>query len=483
MGILKQYWEKLFSWRNKPSGSGGQPATDPEKLEREISAVSHENRTLADEVNQFRSDFEHAREEETRKIVDLEQVRQGMEAARNEDHRKLAELESLNSELEAAREADSNKILVLERRLAVIEAERQRAGERVKALEHSQAETTNQLERADEQIADLQASAVEQAEKFRSSLSAASKRLDTTDDHVSQLELRLKSERQDYLSTFQDLLGRFHKQDVRLNWTLTAAAFALLLGTAVGAVLIWDVQKNAKMLAGMSSDIKALMTTVNQSQTRQPAPQQVKPQPPVSATPPEPGAPVAVKPATGTATQTQTVPPAKDTASKSAYDPFGYFRSNALDGSGVTTRQGLKQFTRKEASSFFEENAKVDGVISLDSGAQYRVVKPGSGKTPSTSDKVVVSYVGTRLDGSVIDETYTEAGPATYSMGEVLPVWRDVLLQMEEGAEFELYVPAKHTTRRNVRKRGISGFQPHIYLIELIEVVKDDEADQTQPVN
>jgi hypothetical protein len=397
-----------------------------------------------------------------------------MEQARNEDHRKLAELEALNSALEAAREADSNKILELERRLAEIEGERRQTSERVKALEHSQAETTSQLERADEQIADLQASSVEQAEKFRASLSAAGKRLDETDDHVSQLEQRLKSERQDYLNTFQDLLGRLRKQDVRLNWTLTAAAFALLLGTAVGAVLIWDVQKNAKMLAGMSSDIKALMTTVNQSQSRLPAPQQVKPPPPVSATPPEPGPAVAVTPATGTATQTRPVPPTKATASKPGYNP--YLPSSA-------TRQGKKQFTRKEASSFFEENAKVDGMVSLESGAQYRVVKPGSGKTPSTSDKVVVSYVGTRLDGSVIGETYTEAGPATYGMGEVLPVWRDVLLQMEEGAEFELYVPAKHTTRRSVRKRGISGFQPHIYLIELIEVVKDDEADQTQPVN
>jgi FKBP-type peptidyl-prolyl cis-trans isomerase len=234
------------------------------------------------------------------------------------------------------------------------------------------------------------------------------------------------------------------------------------------------VQKNAKMLAGMSSDIKALMTTVNQSQSRLHTPQQVKPQPPVSATPPEPGTPVAVIPATGTATQTQPVPPTKATVSKSGNNP--YLPSSA-------TRQGKKQFTRKQASSFFEENAKVDGMISLESGAQYRIIKPGSGKSPSASDKVVVSYVGTRLDGSVIDETYTEADPATYSMGEVMPVWRDVLQKMEEGAEFELYVPAEHTTRRSVRKRGISGFQPHIYLIELIEVVKDDEADQTQPVN
>jgi FKBP-type peptidyl-prolyl cis-trans isomerase len=79
--------------------------------------------------------------------------------------------------------------------------------------------------------------------------------------------------------------------------------------------------------------------------------------------------------------------------------------------------------------------------------------------------------VGTKLDGTVIDETYSDGTPATFGMKEVLPAWREVLLKMEEGAEFELYVPPSQMTRGSVRNRGVTGFEPTLYLIELLTVV------------
>jgi len=119
----------------------------------------------------------------------------------------------------------------------------------------------------------------------------------------------------------------------------------------------------------------------------------------------------------------------------------------------------------------------------LPSGVQYLVIKPGNGKSPTLSDKIVVAYVGTRLNGMVFDETYSSGEPATLSMKELLPGWREVLLKMEAGAEFEMYVPPDLANKGGVRKRSLLGYDPSIYLIELLKVVGDDKAESFELEN
>jgi FKBP-type peptidyl-prolyl cis-trans isomerase/predicted nucleic acid-binding Zn-ribbon protein len=479
LSTLRKYWERVFSRLKTPSEPDGPHTSRTEDLERKISTVSGENKALAEEVQRVRLEFENTRDEENRKIDDLEQVRQAMELARNEDLRKLAELESLNNTIATARDADSKKILDLERWLAEIESGRNQARDKVKALEHSLAKTSTRLEKTDAQLEDLQELSVEQARQFSASLSDASDRLASTDNHVRELGNRLENDRQDYLKTWQDMQGRLRKQDVRMNWTITAAGFALLLATVAGAVLIWGVQKNATMLSSMSQDIKALMTSGNGHSSKQHTLQEEQRQPALPATAPEPGTTVTAKPASSAAAKPQPEVPANATISKADSEPY----SSVVDPARARPGAGERKPTREDVKTFFEENANVAGMISLPSGAQYRVVTPGSGETPSLSDKVVVAYVATKLDGTIADETYSDGEPSTVSMKEVLPVWREVLLTMEEGAEFELYVPPHLATRGGVRKRSLRGLEPIVYLIELLEVVKEGELDQATPVN
>jgi hypothetical protein len=119
---LRHYWGRLFSRQQKPSDTDIRPGASPDDLEREISAIAGDNHALAEEVQRVRTDFEHAREEEDRKIVDLEHVRQAMERDRKEDQLKLAKLESLNNRIETARDADSSKIHDLENQLAALQS-------------------------------------------------------------------------------------------------------------------------------------------------------------------------------------------------------------------------------------------------------------------------------------------------------------------------------------------------------------------------
>lgn len=477
MNTLREYWGRLFSRARKPStAEAGSPAP-AENLQREISAISGENQVLAEEVRRVRTEFERAREEEHRKIVDLQQVRDAMEHARGEELRKLAELEQHNNSIEAARDADSQRIRDLEKQLAGIQSERDSARLRVQGLEDSLKEAASRLERAEERITALQNSTEEQARQHEASLAAASSRLEATDNHVRELDRNVRSAHQEFLKTYQEIQSRFRKQDLRLNWTLMAAVVALLLGTVTGVILAWDVQRNSALLSSVSQDLQGLIGAIDEQLGQQQAlrgedrqqamPATVAPAPVISV-PAAPETMAAARPANRTAALPRPgVPSTSATINKPASNPY-------LLGSAFKNRDraGIRHSTRDDAKSFFKQNAEEVGVVSLDSGVQYRVISPGSGKSPTLADRVVVSYVGIKPDGTVFDESYSSGEPVTFSMEEVMPGWQEVLLKMEEGAEFDLYLPPQLSTSGGTRKRSMLGFEPSLYRIELLEVIE-----------
>jgi FKBP-type peptidyl-prolyl cis-trans isomerase len=87
-------------------------------------------------------------------------------------------------------------------------------------------------------------------------------------------------------------------------------------------------------------------------------------------------------------------------------------------------------------------NAKKPGVTVLPSGLQYRVIKSGTGQTPSLDDTVTVSYKGTRVDGYIFDAT-KPGETRNLPVRKLIPGWQAALSQMKEGDEWELLVPAK----------------------------------------
>jgi FKBP-type peptidyl-prolyl cis-trans isomerase len=314
----------------------------------------------------------------------------------------------------------------------------------------------------------------EDMQRMRTELSDARERLGSTENLVNVLGNTLESDRQNFLKTYQDMHHRFRKQDLRLNWTLMITGFTLLLGIMAATVLISGAQRNASLFTHMSEEVKALSLSMHSylglQQGRQQDQQQVAVPPASTGT----GAMVNAEPANSSAAASRPVLPPKVTTSDAGPDvPVAGSEHQDDRRKG---RKGVRKPTRDDAKAFFEENASVAGMIRLPSGVQYRVIKPGSGKSPTLSDKIVVAYVGTRLDGMVFDDTYSTGEPATFSMKELLPGWREVLLKMEEGSEFEMYVPPDLANKGGVRKRSMLGYDPSIYLIELLKVVSDDEA-------
>ncbi|MCH7858857.1 MAG: FKBP-type peptidyl-prolyl cis-trans isomerase [Candidatus Marinimicrobia bacterium] len=90
--------------------------------------------------------------------------------------------------------------------------------------------------------------------------------------------------------------------------------------------------------------------------------------------------------------------------------------------------------------AFLSENAEKEGVISLPSGLQYKVLIAGTGATPTTSDRVNVHYRGRLLDGTEFDSSYERGQPATFLVTGVIKGWIEALQLMPVGAKWELYI-------------------------------------------
>ncbi len=122
---------------------------------------------------------------------------------------------------------------------------------------------------------------------------------------------------------------------------------------------------------------------------------------------------------------------------------------------------------------FLLRNAAREGVVSLPSGLQYKVLRGGggSGRIPQATDTVSVRYRGRLPDGREFDSSDNHGGQVSLAVGDLIPGWQEALLQMEEGAQWELYIPPQLAYPRGaVRKRNALGLQPLIYQIELVAI-------------
>ncbi|APR82561.1 FKBP-type peptidyl-prolyl cis-trans isomerase FklB [Minicystis rosea] len=96
---------------------------------------------------------------------------------------------------------------------------------------------------------------------------------------------------------------------------------------------------------------------------------------------------------------------------------------------------------KQQGEAFFAENAKKEGVVTLPSGLQYKVLNKGSGKVPTREDTVVCNYRGTRLDGTEIDSSYKRKEPTAIPVKSVIPGFSQALQLMPVGSKWQLFVP------------------------------------------
>lgn len=95
----------------------------------------------------------------------------------------------------------------------------------------------------------------------------------------------------------------------------------------------------------------------------------------------------------------------------------------------------------EESNKFLEENAKKEGVVTLPSGLQYKIISQGTGDIPTGTDRVSVLYRGSLTDGTVFDDGYVRDSPTVLGVNQVIKGWTEALKLMPVGSKWELYIP------------------------------------------
>jgi FKBP-type peptidyl-prolyl cis-trans isomerase FklB len=127
---------------------------------------------------------------------------------------------------------------------------------------------------------------------------------------------------------------------------------------------------------------------------------------------------------------------------------------------------------RAEGEAFLTENKKKEGVKTLPSGLQYKVIKAGIGRKPKSNDTVTVHYRGTLINGTEFDSSYKRGQTVSFLVSGVIPGWTEALQLMEEGAKWQLFIPSNLA----YGERGAGGvIGPNSTLIFEVELVSIQE--------
>ena len=125
---------------------------------------------------------------------------------------------------------------------------------------------------------------------------------------------------------------------------------------------------------------------------------------------------------------------------------------------------------RKEGEAFLAANRKKEGVVTLGSGLQYRVIQEGAGKSPKATDNVTVNYRGTLVDGTEFDSSYQRGTPAIFQTDSVIAGWKEAIPRMKEGAKWQLFIPADLAYGERGALPNIPPNAALIFEVELIRV-------------
>ncbi|OFW16725.1 MAG: hypothetical protein A3H27_09460 [Acidobacteria bacterium RIFCSPLOWO2_02_FULL_59_13] len=148
--------------------------------------------------------------------------------------------------------------------------------------------------------------------------------------------------------------------------------------------------------------------------------------------------------------------------------------------------EALKQLAeknKKEGEAFLAENKTKEGVVTLESGLQYKVLKAGDGKKPTADDTVVTHYRGTLTDGTEFDNSLARNRPATFGLKQVIKGWSEGLQLMPVGSKWQLFIPSSLAYGEiGPRGPGRSKIGPNATLLFEVELlsVQDTVGENAQ---
>ncbi len=130
--------------------------------------------------------------------------------------------------------------------------------------------------------------------------------------------------------------------------------------------------------------------------------------------------------------------------------------------------QAQGEANKKEGEAFLAANKAKEGVVTLPSGLQYKILQAGTGPKPTTADSVTVNYRGTLVSGTEFDSSYKRGQPATFPVTGVIKGWTEALQLMPVGSKWQLFIPSDLA----YGERGPGEIGPNSTLIFEVELLK-----------
>ena len=132
-----------------------------------------------------------------------------------------------------------------------------------------------------------------------------------------------------------------------------------------------------------------------------------------------------------------------------------------------------KEKNSTAGKEFLAANKSKDGVVTLESGLQYKIISAGSGATPAVSDVVQVNYRGTLIDGTEFDSSYTRGEPVEFPVGRVIAGWTEALQLMPVGSKWQLFIPSELAYGGQGIGNVIEPNSVLLFEVELLKIVSD----------
>jgi FKBP-type peptidyl-prolyl cis-trans isomerase len=155
------------------------------------------------------------------------------------------------------------------------------------------------------------------------------------------------------------------------------------------------------------------------------------------------------------------------------------FQQEMVAKQAEKTKQ-LAETNKKEGEAFLAENKTKEGVKTLPSGLQYKVITEGTGKIPKETDTISAHYSGTLIDGTEFDSSYKRGQPATFPVKGVIKGWTEALQLMKEGSKWQLFIPSDLAYGERGAGSAIGPNSTLIFEVELLSVA--NPAEKKAPV-
>jgi FKBP-type peptidyl-prolyl cis-trans isomerase len=140
------------------------------------------------------------------------------------------------------------------------------------------------------------------------------------------------------------------------------------------------------------------------------------------------------------------------------------------------TMDAVAEENANAGAAFMMKNAEVEGVVTLESGLQYKVETMGDGPKPTATDSVEVHYRGTLLDGTEFDSSYTRGSTVSFVLNQVIPGWTEALQLMPTGSKWQLFIPPELAYGAGGAGGAIGPNATLIFDVELIQVAPVEAA-------